>query len=122
MSNSSIGIISTHQVYTTHTAAHCTIITVQVDSFDHRYIETFKSAINQCLLAEQTHLVLDLKAVSFMDSAGLGIVLYGHRACKQAGKQFAICEASSYVNKLFSLTGVAKSVQLFTTLNAVLNA
>jgi stage II sporulation protein AA (anti-sigma F factor antagonist) len=114
------GNTSTEEVYATHTENNCNVIHVQIDSFDHRYIETFKSAINHCLVTDQKKVVLNLKAVNFMDSAGLGIVLYGHRACKQAGGQFMVCEASGYVNKLFGLTGVAKAVQLFDTLEDAL--
>jgi stage II sporulation protein AA (anti-sigma F factor antagonist) len=122
MSNTSQSNATTEKVYVTHLQGNTNVIDVQIDSFDHRYIETFKSAINHCLVSDQKKLVLNLKAVNFMDSAGLGIILYGHRACKQAGGQFAVCEASGYVNKLFGLTGVAKAVQIFGSLDDALKA
>ncbi|MCS6267177.1 MAG: STAS domain-containing protein [Vampirovibrio sp.] len=122
MSNTSQSNATTEKVYVTHVQGNTNVIDVQIDSFDHRYIETFKSAINHCLVSDQKKLVLNLKAVNFMDSAGLGIILYGHRACKQAGGQFAVCEASGYVNKLFGLTGVAKAVQIFGSLEDALKA
>ena len=122
MSNTSQSNATTEKVYVTHVQGNTNVIDVQIDSFDHRYIETFKSAINHCLVSDQKKLVLNLKAVNFMDSAGLGIILYGHRACKQAGGQFAVCEASGYVNKLFGLTGVAKAVQIFGSLDDALKA
>jgi stage II sporulation protein AA (anti-sigma F factor antagonist) len=121
-SNTSQGNTTTEKVYITHVQGNSNVVDVQIDSFDHRYIETFKSAINHCLVSDQKKLVLNLKAVNFMDSAGLGIILYGHRACKQAGGQFAVCEASGYVNKLFGLTGVAKAVQIFGSLEDALKA
>jgi stage II sporulation protein AA (anti-sigma F factor antagonist) len=120
MSNNNQTNTTTEKVYVTHLQGNSNVIEVQIDSFDHRYIETFKSAINHCLVSDQKKLVLNLKAVNFMDSAGLGIILYGHRACKQAGGQFAVCEASGYVNKLFGLTGVAKAVQIFGALEDAL--
>ena len=122
MSNTSQSNATTEKVYVTHLQGNTNVIDVQIDSFDHRYIETFKSAINHCLVSDQKKLVLNLKAVNFMDSAGLGIILYGHRACKQAGGQFAVCEASGYVNKLFGLTGVAKAVQIFGCLEDAIKA
>ena len=122
MSNTSQSNATTEKVYVTHVQGNTNVIDVQIDSFDHRYIETFKSAINHCLVSDQKKLVLNLKDVNFMDSAGLGIILYGHRACKQAGGQFAVCEASGYVNKLFGLTGVAKAVQIFGSLEDALKA
>ena len=122
MSNTSQSNATTEKVYVTHLQGNTNVIDVQIDSFDHRYIETFKSAINHCLVSDQKKLVLNLKAVNFMVSAGLGIILYGHRACKQAGGQFAVCEASGYVNKLFGLTGVAKAVQIFGSLDDAIKA
>ena len=122
MSNTNQSNATTEKVYVTHLQGNTNVIDVQIDSFDHRYIETFKSAINHCLVSDQKKLVLNLKAVNFMDSAGLGIILYGHRACKQAGGQFAVCEASGYVNKLFGLTGVAKAVQIFGCLEDAIKA
>jgi stage II sporulation protein AA (anti-sigma F factor antagonist) len=122
MSNTSQSNATTEKVYVTHVQGNTNVIDVQIDSFDHRYIETFKSAINHCLVSDQKKLVLNLKAVNFMDSAGLGIILYGHRACKQAGGQFAVCESSGDVNKLFGLTGVAKAVQIFGSLDDALKA
>jgi len=113
---------TTEKVYITRQEGTASVIDVQIDSFDHRYIETFKTAINNCLNGENKKVVLNLQAVNFMDSAGLGIILYGHRACKQGGGQFAICEASGYVNKLFGLTGVSKAVQIFGALEDALKA
>ncbi|MCX5920034.1 MAG: STAS domain-containing protein [Candidatus Melainabacteria bacterium] len=120
--NNPHGNATNEKTYATRLVGNTNVIDVQIDSFDHRYIETFKSAINHCLVSEQKKLVLNLKAVNFMDSAGLGIILYGHRACKQAGGQFAVCEASGYVNKLFGLTGVAKAVQIYGALEDAVKA
>ena len=116
MSNTSQGNTATEKVYVTHVQGNSNIIDVQVDSLDHRYIEAFKSAINHCLFGNQKKLILNLKTVNFMDSAGLGIILYGYRACKQAGGEFVVCEASGYVSKLFGLTGVSKAIQVHSTL------
>jgi stage II sporulation protein AA (anti-sigma F factor antagonist) len=120
MSNTSQSNTATEKIYITNVQGNNDVIDVQIESLDHRYIEAFKSAINHCLVSNQKKLILNLKTVNFMDSAGLGIILYGHRACKQAGGQFVVCEASGYVNKLFGLTGVSKAIQIYNTLEDAL--
>jgi stage II sporulation protein AA (anti-sigma F factor antagonist) len=113
---------TTETAYEIYTHENHQVIDVQIESFDHRYIETFKTAINHCLVGEAKKVVLNLKSVNFMDSAGLGIILYGHRACKQANGAFTVCEASGYVNKLFGLTGVSKAIQIVDHLDDALKA
>jgi anti-anti-sigma factor len=91
------------------------VLDVQVDSFDHRYVEQFKEAITQqAQLHGQTPLLLNLEQVNFMDSAGLGIVLYAHRVCKQHQKPFAVVGLNGYVHKLFELSGVGRAIALHT--------
>jgi stage II sporulation protein AA (anti-sigma F factor antagonist) len=100
--------------YTLRQEGNTCVIDVTIDSFDHRYIEEFKSAINHCLL-NHNYLLLNLAHVTFMDSAGLGIILFGHRSCKQAGGEFCVSNVSGYVTKLFGLTGVSKAVKVYNT-------
>lgn len=89
------------------------VINVNIDSLDHRYIDAFKSAINGSLQGNPKRLLLNLESVNFMDSAGLGIVLYGFRATQQKGGSFAVSDVNGYVDKLFKLTGVAKAVKVY---------
>jgi anti-anti-sigma factor len=105
-------MMSHHELYNTREMEHAQIIDVNIESFDHRYIEDFKRAIANSL-SHKKEVVLNLEAVNFMDSAGLGVILYGHRTCAQAGGTFAVCQAQGYVNKLFNLTGVNKAVKVF---------
>jgi anti-anti-sigma factor len=101
------------EMFVTRNEGDTNIINVNVDSLDHRYIEVFKTAINSSLQANSPRLLLNLESVNFMDSAGLGIVLYGFRATQQRGGEFAVSDVSGYVEKLFKLTGVAKAVKVY---------
>jgi N-acetylglucosaminyldiphosphoundecaprenol N-acetyl-beta-D-mannosaminyltransferase len=46
--------------------------------------------------------ILDLSAVTFMDSTGLGLMLKGFRACKQAGGSFALLRPPAAVRTLLA--------------------
>jgi stage II sporulation protein AA (anti-sigma F factor antagonist) len=109
-----------NDLYNTRQENDVNVIDVNVDSFDHRFIDDFKQAINGCLTSKK-EVLLNLETVNFMDSAGLGVILYGHRACAQAGGKFAVCQAHGYVNKLFSLTGVNKAVTVYNSEQEALN-
>ena len=100
------------ELYNTRQEQSFNVIDVNVESFDHRFIDDFKQAINNSL-NNSNEVLLNLETVNFMDSAGLGVILYGQRACAEAGGKFAVCQAQGYVNKLFNLTGVNKAVKIY---------
>lgn len=107
-------MMSHHELYNTRELDKAQVIDVNIESFDHRYIEDFKQAIANSL-THKKEVVLNLEAVNFMDSAGLGVILYGHRTCAQSGGTFAVCQAQGYVTKLFNLTGINKAVKICTS-------
>lgn len=51
-------------------------------------------------------IVLDLRGVTFMDSAGLGLVVRHHRRAERAGCAFRLVPGSSALRRLFALTGL----------------
>jgi anti-anti-sigma factor len=66
----------------------------------------FDTAVARAERAEEAMLVLDLSAVSFMDSTGLHSVLAAKQACLREGGQFMLARASEPVQRLFELSGV----------------
>lgn len=109
------------EMFITRSEGQTNVINVNVDSLDHRYIEVFKQAINTSLKGNSNRLLLNLGSVNFMDSAGLGIVLYGFRSTQQCGGEFAVSDVKGYVDKLFKLTGVSKAVKVYPNEAAALN-
>ena len=99
-------------LYNTRQERNVNVIDVNIESFDHRFIDDFKQAINNSINGNN-EVLLNLETVNFMDSAGLGVILYGQRALAEAGGKFAVCQAQGYVNKLFNITGVNKAVRVF---------
>jgi anti-anti-sigma factor len=72
--------------------------------------EVFTLAKRLEFLYQQEHkkIVLDLTNTTYLDSHGLGIIVYYHSMMKEAGRQFIVLNASkdadAYVKKLFTLT------------------
>ena len=90
-----------------------TIITVDTNSIDYRNCETFKSAISTLVSNEHNDILLNLEAVSFMDSAGLGVILFGKRTCEGGNGSFSICNVQGYVTNLFKLTNMDRAIRIF---------
>jgi anti-sigma B factor antagonist len=57
-------------------------------------------------------IVVDLRSVTFMDSAGLHLLLRWHRAARASGWRLRLLEGSQPVRRLIELTGTAKVFDL----------
>jgi anti-anti-sigma factor len=56
--------------------------------------------------ADVTDVVVDLSAVTFMDSTGISALLKGRRLADMSGKRYRIAGADGLVRDLLDLTGV----------------
>ena len=57
-------------------------------------------------------LVIDLSAVTFMDSSGLRVLLTAHRRAEEAGRGFALVRGSDTVNRLLDVTGLTERLEV----------
>jgi anti-sigma B factor antagonist len=67
---------------------------------------TLQEALDNLLEVGWQSIVLDLRALSFIDSTGLSLLLETDRACGRAGAAFAIVDGSPVVARLLELTGL----------------
>jgi anti-sigma B factor antagonist len=51
--------------------------------------------------------IIDLRALDFMDSTGLSVLIRAHQRAQERGHEFGIVNGSRQVRRLLSLTGVA---------------
>ena len=69
------------------------------------------------------HLVLDLTAVPFMDSSGLGVIVACLKRLREMGGDLAVVSPSSSPStKLLSLTGLDHAIATHATLDQALTA
>ncbi|HWD70189.1 MAG TPA: STAS domain-containing protein [Solirubrobacteraceae bacterium] len=50
--------------------------------------------------------IVDLRALTFIDSTGLGVLVRTHQACKEQGRRLGLVRGNGQVNRLLNLTGL----------------
>lgn len=58
------------------------------------------------------HVVINLEAVTFMDSSGLGVILGRYKEVLQLGGEMVVCSISPSIKRLFEMSGLFKIVRL----------
>jgi len=57
--------------------------------------------------------VLDLRELTFVDSAGVHVILDAGIRCRRAGRRLIAVRAPSQVDAIFTLIGVTEDVEIF---------
>ena len=57
-------------------------------------------------------LIIDLRALDFMDSTGLSVLVRAHQRSEEQGRQLAMVKGPQQVQRLLSLTGVGDRLTL----------
>ena len=78
------------------------VIELRVDNLDASNVREFKDAV-QALIHEQNRVVLDMTAVKFVDSSGLGALISCLRLLNTRRGDFKLCAMSKPVRALFEL-------------------
>ncbi|MEQ6903075.1 STAS domain-containing protein [Nocardioides sp. YIM 152588] len=60
-------------------------------------------------LADGHALVLDMTAVDFLDSLGIGALVELDRACRSAGRPFLVAGRSARVQRVLDVTGLGEA-------------
>lgn len=81
-----------------------------------------KDAIVGLLDQGQSRLVVDLKDVEFIDSAGLGVLLGSLKRVREHQGEIVLVAARDPVLKLFSLTGLDRVFRIFPTVEEATTA
>lgn len=78
------------------------VIELRVDNLDASNVREFKDAVH-ALIHEQNRVVLDMTAVKFVDSSGLGALISCLRLLNTRRGDFKLCAMSRPVRALFEL-------------------
>ena len=71
---------------------------------------------------ESPVLILDLEHMSYMDSAGLGLLMNGYVSATNQGRQFVLACVSERVGALLELTKVNHVLKIFPSMKAAMAA
>ena len=79
-----------------------------------------KTAVTEAVEAGRTHLVVDLTAVTFMDSSGLGVLIAGLKRARQDGGDLRITGVTQQVATVLQLTNLDRVLHSYTDVEEAL--
>lgn len=92
---------------------------LQAERLDAVQVPAFRTTMTDQITAGQRRIILDLSAVDFVDSSGLGAIVL---CLKQVGRSgaFVVVGAQGAVARLFKLTRLDRVIRLFPDLAAAI--
>lgn len=69
---------------------------------------TLEERLDEVFDGDVAHLIIDLRALEFIDSTGLSVLVKAHQRAGDAGCRFGLVNGGSQVRRLLSLTGIAE--------------
>lgn len=80
---------------------------------DHHEAEKLRSKWKDVLYKSPAkHIILNLEAVTFMDSSGIGVILGRYKEVLQLGGEMIVCSITPSIKRLFEMSGLFKIVRL----------
>ncbi|GAB3791628.1 anti-sigma F factor antagonist [Virgibacillus kimchii] len=80
---------------------------------DHHEAEGLRSEWKEKMETKEVkHVLLNLEAVTFMDSSGLGVILGRYKEVLQLGGEMVVCSISPPIKRLFEMSGMFKIIRL----------
>ena len=89
-----------------------TVVRVQEPKLTYPVLSAFFSEVRQKVEAGARKLVIDLGAVSYLDSASIGCLMDVHRLLQEKGGTLRLAGLQPRVETMISMTGVHKIVPL----------
>ncbi len=89
-----------------------TVVRVQEAKLTYPVLSSFFSEVRQRVEGGASRLVLDLAAVSYLDSASIGCLMDVHRLLQERGGMLRLSGLQPRVETMISMTGVHKIVPL----------
>ncbi len=84
--------------------------------FDAKAASEARQLLQQVLDFGYHNLLIDMSAVTFMDSSGLGVLISALRKCRAAGGNLSLCSVPESVALVLNLTSMEKVLTCFSDL------
>jgi anti-anti-sigma factor len=75
----------------------------------------FGDAVSRAIAAGSTQFVIDLSAMNFVDSCGIGAIVETLRHANDHGGDVRLVNPSSFAEKTFKMVGILRLFQVFPT-------
>ena len=84
-----------------------------IGDIDHHSAKSVRERIDSEIFEKKPILILlDLSAVEFMDSSGLGLILGRYNVASDLGAEFRIIKPSPSVSKILDLAGIKRLMKI----------
>lgn len=89
------------------------VITVRLHGeVDVQNVDQVRGCLAEALEARPSTIIVDLTALSFIDSTGLGAIVFGFQRARDAGVAFQLTRPSQGVRQILVLSGLLEVVEL----------
>ena len=75
-------------------------------------VDRVRHVLGEALAAAPAEIVVDLTGLTFIDSTGLGALIFGFQRARDAGVRFRLAHASPAVRQILVLSGLLEVVEL----------
>ena len=98
----------------------------QFENVKNALVVRLKGEIDQCAASQirdnidieimnspKKNLIIDLDAVTLMDSSGIGLIVGRYKTVKNLGGNLLLAGGNSYVRKMIDLSGIGKIITMY---------
>ena len=92
---------------------NCSTVTIRLEGdLDHGTADKLRPQIDALLIDPSVkRLVFDLRALDFMDSAGIGFVIGRYKLLSKRGGSVAVTGVGGTVDRIFSMSGLYQIIE-----------
>jgi len=83
--------------------------------------EMFGRDMGEIIASGNRQVLLDLAGVSYINSAGLRVILVTTKSLKKPGDRYALCGLSEEVRRIFELAGFTRILRVYPTVEDALS-
>ncbi len=84
------------------------------EEIDHHIVEKLRRKVDDGITRYMPRkTIFDFSRVSFMDSAGIGMIIGRYKMMKLIGGSLEIINASSTVKRILEMSGINKIIQIY---------
>lgn len=100
----------------------CLIINLNGELDHHNAISIREKADKIIERNHIKHIIFDFTGTSFMDSAGIGVIMGRYKKVIFIGGKIAVTNINSAVDRIFRLSGLYKIIEKYDSIDAALNS
>lgn len=99
-----------------------TLIVKLNGELDHHVAKSIRTDLDEAIIRKRAkNLIFDLKALTFMDSSGIGVIIGRYKHISKLGGRVSVINAEGKIDKIFTLSGLYNIVGKYKNKKEALN-